>query len=284
MTLPAFITKYESIADETGRYEIAWQAAHQAAQFLLNERPMNLTSSSKSTPTDLVTHMDRAAECMIVDSIVHNFPSDGIVGEEGAYRKASSEYRWIIDPLDGTVNYLFGIPLWGVSIGIEVCGEVEFGIVAIPAQSETFVAQRGHGAWRIVSGDEGQKPWERIAVRQSTSLNNALVTTGFGYSPDRRKSQAEVVRRMIPHIADIRRGGAAVVDLCWFACGRSDAYYEYGLNHWDYAAGALIAQEAGGIVRGLTSDDFSKFLLASTPQVFEDVRRLLINSGAQKIF
>lgn len=272
-----------SLSDESGRFEVAWTAAHQAADFLMNDRPIDLEYTSKSSRTDLVSHMDKASESIIVEMIIEHFPSDGILGEEGANKEASNEFRWIIDPLDGTVNYLFGIPLWGVSIGLEIRGVVEFGIVVIPTQGETYTARRGQGAWRIRTRGATQEFSERIFVRKSTSIDTALVMTGFGYSPIRRQGQAEVVKQIIPRIADIRRGGAAVVDLCWFASGRSDAYFECGLNPWDYAAGALIAQEAGGVVKGLDNDDFSDFLIAATPEVFDELRRMLVDSGARKL-
>jgi myo-inositol-1(or 4)-monophosphatase len=283
MDLSSLPDDFSLLSDESGRLSVAWRMATQAAMFLMQERPIDLQFTSKSTSTDLVSVMDKTSEQMIVDAILEHYPSDSILGEEGSDKQGTSDYRWIIDPLDGTVNYLFGIPLWGVSIAIERLGQIEFGIVVIPAQGEIFLAQRNIGSWRVEVDADADVPWHRISIRESTSTATALVMTGFGYDPVRREKQADVVKRVIPHIADIRRGGAAVVDLCWFACGRSDAYFEYGLNPWDYAAGALIAQESGGIVEGLDGPDFGKFLLAATPQVFNELRSLLKHSGAQEL-
>ncbi len=292
-------TELNHLADVSGRLEVAWFIAHKAASFLLNDRPADLLYTSKSTSTDLVSQMDKASEDMIVRIISQEFPCDGVLGEEGAQINESSHIRWIIDPLDGTVNYLFGIPLWGVSIAIEVDAVIEYGIVVTPALGETYVAQRGGGAWRIRGLQGHVTSVEHIHVRESPSLATALVTTGFGYSPIRRGRQAELVQKIIPCIADIRRGGAAVVDLCWFASGRSDAYFEAGLNTWDYAAGALIAREAGAVVQGLvmidlvtsdlvTSDlvtsDLSEFLIAATPQIFDQLHSLLVEKGARDVF
>jgi len=284
MTQTAMPPEMLALCDPFNRFKVAWEIAHEAASFLLNDRPADLSYTYKSTSSDLVSYMDKKSEEMIVQHIFSNFPQDGVLGEEGANRSGSNNIRWIIDPLDGTVNYLFGIPLWGVSIGIEINGSVDYGIVVIPAQGETYVAQRGLGAFRMSGGNTRNFLVERIHVRESVSLDRALVTTGFGYSPSRRVRQAEVITEIIPCIADIRRGGAAVVDLCWFASGRSDAYFEYGLNPWDYAAGALIAQEAGGIVQGLATSDFSEFLVAATPKIFSEFRALLVDKGARKIF
>lgn len=279
----------DHFADVSGRFKVAWCVAHEAASFLMNDRPADLLYTSKSTSTDLVSQMDKASEDMIVRTITHEFPSDGVIGEEGAQVDESSNVRWIIDPLDGTVNYLFGIPLWGVSIAIEVDAVTEYGIVVTPAQGETYVAQRGGGAWRIQGLQGPVTSVERIHVKDSPSLETALVTTGFGYSPIRRGRQAELIQKIIPCIADIRRGGAAVVDLCWFASGRSDAYFEAGLNAWDYAAGALIAREAGAVVQGLVmndlaTSDLSEFLIAATPQIFDQLHTLLIDKGARDVF
>jgi len=284
MTQTAIPPEMLALCDPFNRFTTAWEIAHEAASFLLNDRPTDLSYTYKSTSSDLVSYMDKKSEEMIVQHIFNNFPQDGVLGEEGANRSGSNNIRWIIDPLDGTVNYLFGIPLWGVSIGIEINGSIDYGIVVIPAQDETFVAQRGSGAFRMSGGNTQNVLVERIHVRESVSLDRALVTTGFGYSPSRRVRQAEVITGIIPCIADIRRGGAAVVDLCWFASGRSDAYFEYGLNPWDYAAGALIAQEAGGVVQGLTTSDFSEFLVAATPKIFSEFRALLVDKGAHEIF
>jgi myo-inositol-1(or 4)-monophosphatase len=276
-------TELEHCFDVSGRFEAAWFAAHEAAAFLMNDRPADLLYTSKSTSTDLVSQMDKAAEDMIVHHIIQDFPQDGVLGEEGEDRNGSSNARWIIDPLDGTVNYLFGVPLWGVSIAIEIDHVVEYGIVVTPVQDETYIARRGGGAWKIRGIQSSVISVEQVQVRATESLETALVMTGFAYSPQKRGRQAELIKDLIPYIADIRRNGAAVIDLCWFASGRSDAYFESGLNLWDYAAGALIAQEAGAIVQGLENSSLSEYLVAATPQIFEQLHSLLMAKGARDI-
>lgn len=274
-----------SCLDPEGRFQTAWEVACRAATYLVSDRPTDLNYSTKSSSTDLVTEMDKGSERIIVDTIRVLFPEDGILGEEGTNFSGSSGFRWIIDPLDGTVNYLFGIPHWGVSLAIEFNGQVESGVIALPAMQETYASVRGMGSWCVVSSkDSSDRQVTKLRVRPSSRLSNALVMTGFGYDSARRGRQAELVQEVISQIADIRRSGAAVVDLCWFAHGRSDAYFEYGLNVWDYAAGALIATEAGGLIGGLDSPDFSEFLVAATPHIFDDLRELLVSKNARHLF
>jgi myo-inositol-1(or 4)-monophosphatase len=280
--IPALPEQFRSLDDETGRLATAWLLAHQAGDFLLSKRPADLTISTKSTASDLVSEMDQGAEHIIVKMLRDKFPDDGILGEEGTNVPSVNGVRWILDPLDGTVNYLFGVPLWGVSIAIEIDGRVAFGIISLPPQSQIFVGIQGHGCW---SSDLGVvTPRQRkLSVRGTAPLSSALVATGFGYDPVRRSRQAELIKNVIPHIADIRRSGSAVVDFCWLASGFSDAYFEYGLNAWDYAAGALIAQEAGAIVAGLDEADFSRFMIAATPSTFHELRVLLLESQASRL-
>ena len=158
--------------------------------------------------------------------------------------------RWIVDPLDGTVNYLYGLHDWAVSIAAEVDGTVVAGVVEVPRHGETFTALAGQGAWLHRGG-------ARVALHCSSGvpLGQALVGTGFGYDAERRRVQGEVIAALLPHVRDIRRGGSASVDLCSVAAGRLDAFYERGLNYWDFAAGGLIAREAGAMVGGLAGQD-----------------------------
>ena len=257
---------------------LAWRAAGTAGRFLSEERPELLEIDTKSSPTDSVTVMDRTAEQLIGDELLGERPTDGLLGEEGGERLGTSGVRWIVDPLDGTVNYLFRLPVWGVSIAAEERGTVTVGVVATPEYGESYLAVRGHGAWHV----RGARA-ERMSASGCTDLGSALVTTGFGYDAGRRRAQATVVAGLIPDIRDIRRMGAAVVDLCWLARGRLDAYYEDGLNAWDYAAGALIAQEAGAIVTGLRGDDFSTFVLATAPGIAGDLRAALVALHADEL-
>jgi myo-inositol-1(or 4)-monophosphatase len=256
----------------------AWRAAAAAGSFLKDERPVLLHVDTKSSPTDSVTVMDRTAEAMIISLLLGERPDDGLIGEEGGERTGTSGVRWIVDPLDGTVNYLFGLPMWGVSIAAEVEGEVVVGVVATPEFAESYVAVRGRGAWLVVDGSA-----TRLAVRDCDALSDALVTTGFGYSAQMRHRQSDIVTGLIRDIRDVRRLGAAVIDFCWLARGRLDAYYEKGLHSWDYAAGALIAAEAGAVVTGLHDDDLSDFIVAAVPGIASGMRRALAEVEADRV-
>ena len=177
----------------------------------------------------------------------------------------------MIDPIDGTVNYLYGLADWAVSIAAEVAGTVVAGVVHLPRHGETFTATLGGGAW-LARG--GQAP-VALRARPGVPLPQALVATGFGYLAARRKIQGEVVAALLPLVRDIRRGGAASVDLCSVAAGRVDAYYERGLNYWDYAAGALIAAEAGAVVAGLSGPPSGSMTIAAAPALFEELSAAL---------
>lgn len=249
---------------------MAWRAAWSAGLFLRDERPTRLTVDTKSSPTDAVTVMDRTAETMIAADLLGARPGDGLLGEEGGERIGSSGVRWVVDPLDGTVNYLYELPMWGVSIAAEEGGVVTVGVVVAPDFGEGYIAVRGEGSWRVVGSSA-----ERLEVSRCTELGSALVITGFGYDAAMRKAQSDVVSGLITSIRDVRRLGSAVVDFCWLARGRVDAYYEKGLNAWDYCAGALIAQEAGAVVTGLRDDDISNFFLAAAPGIAGELRQEL---------
>ncbi len=227
---------------------------------------------TKSSATDMVTEVDRASERLIVDGILRARPDDGIVGEEGASIEGSSGIRWLVDPIDGTTNYLYRHPGFAVSIACERDGETVVGVVDDPLHGDLFTAMRGGGA---------RRNGEPIAVGQTTDLGSALVATGFSYDPAERRAQAGVLRELIDGIRDIRRMGAAAVDLCSVACGRVDAFYERGLNSWDLAAGALIAAEAGarlGAIDGGPATAGS--VLAASPALFEPLRAALVEAGA----
>jgi len=228
--------------------------------------------STKSSPTDMVTEMDRAAEAMIVAGVRRARADDGIVGEEGADHEGTSGVRWIIDPIDGTTNYLYGFPGFAVSIAAEYHGDVVIGVVHDPTHRDVFQAARGSGATRNGA---------RIRASTKDDLQTALVGTGFSYEPERRRRQANVLVQVLPHVRDIRRMGSAAVDLCSVACGRLDAFYERGLGPWDLAAGALIAQEAGARVGDLAGGPASgEFVLAASNGLFEPLRALLDTAGA----
>ncbi|MGC5329355.1 inositol monophosphatase family protein [Micromonospora sp. DT62] len=227
--------------------DIAVEVARDAAATAYRMRVEGVSvAATKSTVTDVVTAADRAVERQVVDALRRLRPGDAVLGEEyGAGETgpvAPGGVRWIVDPIDGTVNYLYGIPHCAVSLAAEVDGEVVAGVVRNVSTGEEWTATAGGGAWR-----DG----ERLRCSTETDLGQALVATGFGYDPGRRAHQARVVAELIPHIRDIRRFGAAALDLCLAAEGRVDAYYEKGLAAWDQAAGALVATEAGLLVAGL---------------------------------
>jgi fructose-1,6-bisphosphatase/inositol monophosphatase family enzyme len=220
----------------------------------------------------MVTEMDRASEALIVAGIEAARPDDGIVGEEGADREGTSGVRWLVDPIDGTTNYLYGFPGFAVSIAAEIDGDVAVGVVHDPLHRDVFTAARGRGA---------RRNGEAIAVSTNADLSTALVGTGFSYDRDRRARQAAVLTEILPRVRDIRRMGAAAVDLCSVACGRLDAYYERGLAPWDLAAGALVAREAGALVGDLAGGPGAhEFVLASAPELFVPLRTVLVTAGA----
>lgn len=198
--------------------------------------------STKSTPTDVVTAMDRAAERLVIDALRAARPGDGVLAEEGGRTAGTSGVRWVLDPIDGTVNYLYGLPAYAVSLAAEVDGVASVGAVYNPVTDELWTAVRDGGAW--LGG-------RRLHGSAVSTLDQALVATGFGYDTHRRRSQAAVVSALLPDIRDLRRIGAASLDLCAAATGRVDAYFERGLAPWDLAAGGLIAREAGLLVTGL---------------------------------
>ena len=200
---------------------------------------------AKSGPTDLVSDADVAAETAIRDVLGARRPQDAILGEEGG-SSGSGELRWIVDPLDGTINYLFGIPAFAVSVACEDSSGTLAGVVFDPVRDERFTATRSGPA---------QLNDAPIQGRTREDLGTALVATGFNYDAALRARQAEVVGRLLPRVRDIRRVGAAALDLCWAACGRYDAFYERGIKTWDIAAGALIARQAGLVVRELAAAD-----------------------------
>ncbi|MFE1444473.1 inositol monophosphatase family protein [Streptomyces sp. NPDC058739] len=257
---------------------LAQEAARRAGALLRDGRPADLAvAATKSSPIDVVTEMDIAAEKLITGYLSEHRPQDGFLGEEGASSDGTSGVRWVIDPLDGTVNYLYGLPTWSVSVAAEQDGETVVGVVAIPMRGETHCAVRGRGAW-ATGAWEGERA---LACRPAPPLDQALVSTGFNYVSEVRAHQAEVAHRLIPLLRDIRRGGSAAVDLCDVAAGRLDGYYERGLNAWDYAAGDLIAREAGALTGGRPSERPSRALtVAATPGVFEPLQRLLEDFGA----
>jgi myo-inositol-1(or 4)-monophosphatase len=223
--------------------------------------------ATKTSATDMVSDVDRESEAAVSQVLRSRRAGDGILGEEGTSRAGSTGIRWVVDPLDGTTNFLFGVPQFSVSVAAEEEGGTLVGVVIDPCRNETWAAARGAGA--RLNG----RPC-RVASHRST-LGTALLATGFGYRPERRAWQARVAATVLPAVRDIRRFGSAALDLCWTAGGRYDGYYEWGLNPWDLSAGALICAEAGGRVETLPG----RLIVATAPPVFDDLVSLLTEAG-----
>ena len=275
------MTAPQASEDAEALLRIAVAAATEAGRLLASwrgdERPEVV--QTKSSPTDIVTEMDRRSEALITTRIRAYRPGDTVLGEEGGQTAGGpvgdggqpGRVRWIVDPLDGTVNYLYGLRDWAVSIAAEVDGSVVAGVVEVPRHGETFTAATGQGAW-LHRGEA------KLALHCSPGvpLDRALVGTGFGYDPGRRRVQGEVVAALLPFIRDIRRGGSAAVDLCSVAAGRLDAFYERGLNYWDFAAGGLIAREAGALVGGLAGrTESNSMTVAAGPGLYQQLDAFL---------
>ena len=259
--------------DAAALLQLATSTAAEAASLIVEglSRARSMVDT-KTTGTDMVTEMDRASEALILGRLTDARPDDAVLGEEGTDRVGTTGVRWIVDPIDGTTNYLYGHAGFAVSIAAEIDGVITVGVVHDPLHGEVFTAIRGAGAHRNGTS---------IAASSETELARALVATGFSYEADRRRRQAAVLGQIIGSVRDIRRMGAASVDLCSVACGRVDAYYERGLQPWDHAAGALIATEAGARVENLRggAPEFD-FCLAAPPAIFDALRGLLIDADA----
>jgi myo-inositol-1(or 4)-monophosphatase len=220
--------------------------------------------SSKSSDTDLVSEADRASEAAILDLLTRERPDDGLLGEEGASREGASGRRWVVDPLDGTINYLYRFPAWCVSVALEDADGGLVGVVHDPLRGEMFTASRGGGA--SLNG-------VRVEVNAKESLDLALVATGFAYQAEMRAVQADRLTEVLPRVRDIRRAGAAALDLAWVAAGRLDAYYERGLKHWDWAAARVLITEAGGALAELEGEP--RGLAAANPMLLPKLLELL---------
>ncbi len=248
--------------------EIAVDAAHAAGELLLARfRTPVAGVGSKSSATDMVSEADRSSEALIRDRLGAARPDDAIIGEEQGAVEGTSGLRWVVDPLDGTTNFLFGVPQWCVSIA---CEDEAGGIAAVvhdPIRDETFTATRGGGAFL------GER---RLRVSAKTDLADALVATGFSYLPEERAVAAERLTRVLPRVRDIRRAGSAALDLAWTAAARFDAYYEAPTHHWDRAAGEVLVREAGGITSELDPIGPSGSGLVAAGTALHDALRALV--------
>lgn len=243
---------------------LATRAAVAAGELLLDAQarePARVTT--KTSSTDMVSELDRASEELVTGTILAARPDDAVLGEEGGLcGPGTSGVRWVVDPLDGTTNYLYRFPAWAVSVAAEVDGQAVAGVVHDPIHGETFGAVRGRGAW--CNG-------RRLQVAGAPTLDVALVGTGFGYDAGVRARQGVELARVLPCVRDVRRAGAAALDLCWVGLGRLDAYFERGLQPWDWAAGMLVAAEAGAVVTVLEDGT----AVAAPPQLHAPLVELL---------
>jgi myo-inositol-1(or 4)-monophosphatase len=241
---------------------IAEEAARAAGALLLERFGTERALDTKSSPTDLVSEADLLAERTIRDLLARRAPDDAIMGEEGADTPGTSGRRWIVDPLDGTINFLYGIPQWAVSVACEGVA----GVVFDPNRDELFIAADGRAE---LNG-------EALQASRCDDLSRALVGTGFGYEAHVRRAQAEIVARVLPQVRDIRRAGSAALDLAWAAAGRLDAFYEFGVKPWDIAAGTLLCSAAGLEVRELqASDALPAGVLVAPPALVEPLLALV---------
>ncbi|SDR97766.1 myo-inositol-1(or 4)-monophosphatase [Corynebacterium timonense] len=269
----------------TDLLDICVTVAGDAAALVANRRSelvsagRRIPAETKSSAVDPVTDVDRAAEAFIVAKLRQLRPHDGLLGEEGTQRAGTSGVEWIIDPIDGTVNFLYGLPSYAVSLAAAVGGRVVVGCVNNVATGESYRAVTGLGSYVEREGRSG-----RLRAAETEDVAHALVATGFSYSARWRAAQAELLARVLPEVRDIRRMGSAALDLCAVAEGRVDAYYEHGTHPWDWAAGALIATEAGAAVRhpGVRSQGSDgDLVVAAAPGISESFYSLLDAAGAR---
>jgi myo-inositol-1(or 4)-monophosphatase len=247
--------------------DLAVEVATAAGNQLLSRREDAGRVDHKSSATDPVSEADRAAERRITEALTAARPDDGLLGEEGADRRGSTGLRWVVDPLDGTVNYLYGIPAWSVSIACEDEHGALVGAVVDPSRQEIYTAVRHRGAHRNGAS---------LQVNEPVDLPRALLATGFSYDSAIRRRQAATLAFLLPRVRDIRRIGSAALDLCAVAAGRVDAYYEDTTARWDWAAGALVAAEAGAVVTPLASG-----LLAAGPSLHTGLSALLAEAQSR---
>jgi myo-inositol-1(or 4)-monophosphatase len=260
---------------------VAVQVAKEAADLARTVREESITCGSvqtKSTETDVVTAGDHAVERRVRERLVHLRPGESVLGEEEGGEASLEGLRWVVDPIDGTVNYLYGYPLYAVSLAAQVDGVSVAGAVVEPVSGRVWSAAEGRGA--TLDG-------RRLHASSAQRLDLALVGTGFSYDAKRRTAQAGVISNLLGDIRDIRRGGAASLDLCAVAAGWLDGYYEHGLKRWDWAAGALIATEAGAQLRlpTLNSTDGlgDEAIVCVAPGVADDLTAALVRSGVTDI-
>jgi myo-inositol-1(or 4)-monophosphatase len=265
----------DDACDADGLLGIAVEAATSAGTLLLERvsRGAERSIASKSTPTDLVSEADLASERAIRELLVARRPTDGFIGEEGDHAEGTSGLSWVVDPLDGTVNFLFGIPQWCVSVAVRDRYGTLAGAVYDPNRDELFTATRSGPAMLVRA--EGDVELSGSA-RDDAELATAMLATGFAYDADVRAAQAAVLARVIPRVRDVRRFGSAALDLTWTAAGRYDAYFERTVKQWDIAAGALICERAGLHVLDLpVHEQLPSGILVAPPALAESLLELV---------
>jgi len=256
--------------EESGRIkEVAVEAAREAGEYSLKRLGSLIEIAHKTSFNDLVTDVDRKCEEIIISRIRKEFPSHSILAEESGEDITGSTFKWVIDPLDGTVNYAHGFPVFCVSIGIISEGSAKTGVVYDPSRDELFTAEQGKGAF--LNG-------RRINVSEREAVRDSLIATGFAYDISGKAANIDHFKRMLHKAQALRRAGSAAIDLCYVACGRFDGFWELGLCPWDTAAGQLIVREAGGTVttlKGEPFDIYKKEIVASNGSVHKEMLSLL---------
>lgn len=258
--------------------QIAKKLANDAGKMALKYQQKKFSVSHKTLPHDLFTEVDKACEDLILKTIKSHFPDHSILSEESEAVDGTGDYKWIIDPIDGTSNFAHGIPIFAISIAVVHKGKPIIGVVEIPGLGETFWAQEGKGAFIH------NKP---IHVSKTASLEQALLTTGFPYEHGvRYKKTIELFDAFYTAGHGVRRFGSAAMDLCFVAAGRFDGFWEYELQPWDVAAGKIILEEAGGMVTNMDGSTFNpkfKNILASNGLIHSEMMRVIASKGAEKI-
>ena len=271
------MTRQGAAPEPTALLDTAVTAALMAGELLLErfQAGKQRGVASKSTPTDLVSEADLATERAIRDLLGGLRPQDGFVGEESEGEAGSSGLSWVVDPLDGTVNFLFGIPQWCVSVAVRDEQGSLAGAICDPCRGELFMAARGEPS-RLRSGGGIGKLAGPVREQAGAELATAMVATGFGYDARVRAAQARVLARVLPRVRDIRRCGSAALDLAWTAAGRYDAYFERGVKQWDIAAGTLICEAVGLQVHELPAqEDLPWGILVAPPALCEPLLELV---------
>lgn len=254
---------------------VAVEAARSAADLVRGRSHGEVTvAATKSSDVDVVTEADRAAERLIRDHLASARPDDAVLGEEGDDVPGTSGVRWVVDPIDGTVNFLYGLPQYAVSVAAEVEGEVVAGVVLNVATGVEYTAYVDEGG-----ATRSRRDGEPIRVRETVPLAQRLVSTGFGYDAGLRERQAKALVHLVPRIRDIRRLGSCALDLCHVADGTLDGYVEEGVNLWDHAAGGLVAEGAGARVEIATGAGGGRLILCAPADGFAELRLLVADAG-----